>query len=108
MLGFSLLSPSLPVSVLRSLSASTGPRFRRLNAAVASLLDEYSLVSFTPLDISDEESIGDALLQVRSCEHLRHVYCCLGSQVAVQLPQAVDGDGSSVYCVKLLWCQTYM
>lgn len=47
-----------------SLSASTGPRFRRLNASVASLLDEYSLVSFVPLDISDEDSIGDVLLQV--------------------------------------------
>eukprot|EP00879_Flechtneria_rotunda_P005279 GHRR01005565.1.p1 GENE.GHRR01005565.1~~GHRR01005565.1.p1 ORF type:complete len:273 (+),score=103.11 GHRR01005565.1:450-1268(+) len=47
-----------------SLSASTGPRFKRLNAAVASLLDEWSLVSFVPLDITDEDSIGDVLLQV--------------------------------------------
>jgi hypothetical protein len=36
-----------------------------LNASVASLLDEYSLVSFVPLDISDEDSIGEVLLQVR-------------------------------------------
>lgn len=41
-----------------------GPKFRQLNAAVTSLLDEYSLVSFVPLDISDEESIGDVLLQI--------------------------------------------
>jgi hypothetical protein len=27
-------------------------------------LDEYSLVSFVPLDISDEESIGEVLLQI--------------------------------------------
>jgi hypothetical protein len=47
-----------------SLSANTGPRFRRLNAAVAGLLDEYSLVSFVPLDISDEDSIGEVLLQI--------------------------------------------
>jgi hypothetical protein len=47
-----------------SLSASTGPRFRGLNAAVAGLLDEYSLVSFVPLDISDEDSIGEVLLQI--------------------------------------------
>lgn len=52
-------------AVCCSLSASTGPRFRRLNASVASLLDEYSLVSFVPLDISDEDSIGDVLLQVK-------------------------------------------
>lgn len=31
---------------------------------MASLLDEYSLVSFVPLDISDEESIGEVLLQI--------------------------------------------
>lgn len=48
-----------------SLSVSTGPRFRRLNASVASLLDEYSLVSFVPLDISDDDSIGGVLMQVR-------------------------------------------
>eukprot|EP00882_Tetradesmus_deserticola_P005090 GHRQ01005362.1.p1 GENE.GHRQ01005362.1~~GHRQ01005362.1.p1 ORF type:complete len:277 (+),score=129.82 GHRQ01005362.1:409-1239(+) len=53
-----------PQHLLDSLSASTGPRFRRLNAAVAGLLDEYSLVSFVPLDISDEDSIGEVLLQI--------------------------------------------
>ncbi|KAF8063789.1 gpn3 [Scenedesmus sp. PABB004] len=53
-----------PQHLLDSLSASTGPRFRRLNAAVAALLDEYSLVSFVPLDVTDEDSIGDVLLQI--------------------------------------------
>lgn len=27
-------------------------------------MDEYSLVSFVPLDISDEDSIGEVLLQI--------------------------------------------
>lgn len=31
---------------------------------MCSLLDEYSLVSFIPLDISDEDSIGEVLLQI--------------------------------------------
>ncbi|WIA34439.1 hypothetical protein OEZ86_012773 [Tetradesmus obliquus] len=53
-----------PQLLMDSLSASTGPRFRRLNAAVAGLLDEYSLVSFVPLDITDEDSIGEVLLQI--------------------------------------------
>lgn len=53
-----------PQALLDGLSASTGPRFRRLNAAVASLLDEWSLVSFIPLDISDDKSIAAALLQL--------------------------------------------
>ena len=44
--------------------AQTAPQFRRLNDAVVQLLDDYAMVSFTPLDISDEESIEDLLLQI--------------------------------------------
>jgi len=43
------------------LSAATAPRYRRLNAAVAGLLDEFSLVSFLPLDSTDEESLAVVL-----------------------------------------------
>lgn len=43
------------------LSSATAPRYRRLNAAVAALLDEFSLVSFLPLDSTDEESLGVVL-----------------------------------------------
>ncbi len=44
------------------MSDSTGPRFRRLNKAVASLLDDFSIVSFIPLDITDEDSIAEVLM----------------------------------------------
>ena len=47
------------------MQASTGPQFQRLNAAVAGLLDEFSLISFLPLDVSDEDSITDVMNQVR-------------------------------------------
>lgn len=43
-----------PRHLLGRLTASTGPRFEALNRAVAALLDEFSLVSFVPLDIKDE------------------------------------------------------
>lgn len=33
---------------------------------MAELLDDYSMVSFTPLDIGDEESIEACLMQVDS------------------------------------------
>lgn len=46
------------------LGESTGPRFRRLNDAVASVVDDISLVSYVPLDINDEESVADALLHI--------------------------------------------
>jgi hypothetical protein len=47
-----------------ALDASTGPRFAALNAAVARLLDDFSMVAFVPLDIGDEESIEACLVQV--------------------------------------------
>lgn len=48
----------------RELDEQTAPRFRSLNAAVARLLDDYSMVAFVPLDNTDEESIETCLLQV--------------------------------------------
>jgi len=53
-----------PILLLESLSDSMGPRFKSLNKAVATVLDEFSLVSFIPLDITEEDSIGDVLLQI--------------------------------------------
>ncbi|GBF90441.1 hypothetical protein Rsub_03437 [Raphidocelis subcapitata] len=50
-----------PALLLARLSESTAPRFRALNTAVAQLLDEFSLVSFLALDITDEDSIGEVL-----------------------------------------------
>eukprot|EP00955_Chlamydomonas_euryale_P052319 355126-Chlamydomonas_euryale.AAC.3 len=44
-----------PKELQRRLANETGPRFRQLNRAVVQLLDEFSLVAFTPLDIKDEE-----------------------------------------------------
>jgi GPN-loop GTPase len=45
------------VDLLDGLNKSTAPKFRKLNASIASLISEYSLVSFIPLDLTDEESI---------------------------------------------------
>ncbi|PNW83992.1 hypothetical protein CHLRE_04g212650v5 [Chlamydomonas reinhardtii] len=50
--------------LLPQLAASTGPRFRALNKAMGQLLEEFSLVSFMPLDITDEDSIADILGQI--------------------------------------------
>lgn len=38
-----------------------GASFRRLNTAVASLIENFSMVSYLKLDASDEESVGDIL-----------------------------------------------
>ena len=46
------------------LDAHTGAGFARLNAAVAQLVDEWSMVAYCALDYSDEDSVGDVLAQV--------------------------------------------
>ncbi|KAL4223355.1 GPN-loop GTPase 3 [Mactra antiquata] len=42
-------------------------KFKKLNSAIASMIDDYSLVKFLPLDMSDEDSINDILLQIDTC-----------------------------------------
>ena len=46
------------------LHARMPARFRALNKRLAGLLDDYDMVSFLPLDITDEESVEHVLLQV--------------------------------------------
>ena len=41
-----------------------GEQFVRLNASIANLLDEYSMVSFFPLDYSVEESLQDLIAYI--------------------------------------------
>lgn len=50
--------------LLSDLNRSMPPRFKKLNRALAQLLDDYSLVNFLPLDISDEDSIHHVLCQI--------------------------------------------
>jgi GTPase SAR1 family protein len=57
------LSPS-GEALACELAAGTPPRYRLLNEAMCKILDEYDMVTFLPLDITDEESIGNILLQV--------------------------------------------
>lgn len=49
--------------LMEELSEHTGPRFLKLNAAMGNLLDEFSMISFVPLDVSSDESLADVLLQ---------------------------------------------
>jgi hypothetical protein len=39
-------------------------KFHKLNKAIARVIDDYSLVKFQPLDVSDEDSINDVLLVI--------------------------------------------
>lgn len=50
--------------LLDELQASTGSRFRKLNEAISQLIDDWSMISFSPLDYSEEDSIAYVLSQV--------------------------------------------
>ena len=39
-------------------------KFHKLNRALARVIQDYSLVKFHPLDVSDEDSIGDVLMVI--------------------------------------------
>lgn len=43
---------------------SLGPRYQKMNNAVGSLLDDFSLVSFLPLDATDVDSIAEVTLHI--------------------------------------------
>jgi hypothetical protein len=57
------LAPS-GAALAAALTKSTGPRFRALNESLARLLDDYDMVSFLPLDITDEDSLAAVVLHV--------------------------------------------
>lgn len=42
-------------------SVMGGGSFKRLNKAVAQLIDDFSMVSFLQLDVQDEDSVGGVL-----------------------------------------------
>jgi hypothetical protein len=62
------------------------PRFRALNAAVAQLLDEFSLVSFLTLDITDEDGIGEVLAHI-------DVATQFGEDADVKIREFEEGGG---------------
>jgi GTPase SAR1 family protein len=64
------LSEDLDIhSIIHSLSDGMDPRYRGLNEAFGKVLEEFSLVSFVELDISDEESIENVIATVNNSMH---------------------------------------
>lgn len=57
------LDPSVE-TILDDLAGGTSSKFEQLNVAMGALLEDYSMVSFVPLDISDDESVELVLSHV--------------------------------------------
>eukprot|EP00924_Labyrinthula_sp_SR-Ha-C_P005532 snap_masked-scaffold_68-processed-gene-0.79-mRNA-1 protein AED:0.01 eAED:0.01 QI:0/-1/0/1/-1/1/1/0/284 len=64
--GEGIISPSIWTirSMLEGKYKDASPRFKALNNAICTLLEEYSMVNFLPFDISNEEVIEYVLLQI--------------------------------------------
>eukprot|EP00026_Physarum_polycephalum_P014409 Phypoly_transcript_14922.p1 GENE.Phypoly_transcript_14922~~Phypoly_transcript_14922.p1 ORF type:complete len:225 (+),score=29.44 Phypoly_transcript_14922:273-947(+) len=50
------------VSLVSDLDSNTENKLHKLNHAIGSLLEDFNMVSFVPLDITDPESISEVLL----------------------------------------------
>ncbi|KAK4779058.1 hypothetical protein SAY86_006586 [Trapa natans] len=53
--------------ILLGLNLMMPPQFEKLNKVLAELVDEYSMVSFVPLDLRKESSIHYVLSQIDNC-----------------------------------------
>lgn len=61
------LDPELPALLDEEFDNSKfNNKFKKLNSAIATMIEDYSLVKFLPLDQTDEDSINDVLLQIDS------------------------------------------
>lgn len=56
-----------PRFLLSELNQRMAPQFGKLNKALIELVDEYSMVSFLPLDLRKESSIRYILSQIDNC-----------------------------------------
>lgn len=56
-----------PQNLLAELNERMAPQFQKLNKALIELVDQYSMVSFVPLDLRKESSIQYVLSQIDNC-----------------------------------------
>ncbi|KAI7951298.1 hypothetical protein MJO28_006982 [Puccinia striiformis f. sp. tritici] len=53
-----------PDLLLGEVNEKTNPKFHSLNQAISQLIQDFNMVSFLPLDITDEDSIGSILSHI--------------------------------------------
>lgn len=57
------LCPNI-LALVSELTDSLGPRFRKMNEELGRLLDDYSLINFSPLDLTCEESLASVMYRM--------------------------------------------
>lgn len=73
--------------LVNELSEHTSPKFMRLNAAMGALLDEFSMVSFVPLDVADTDSLATLLLMADQALQYEEE-----TETNTRLPEPEDDD----------------
>lgn len=53
-----------PMLLLEDINAETNPKFHALNQAIVDLIQDHNLVSFLPLDVTQEDSVGAVLSHI--------------------------------------------
>ncbi|EPQ28430.1 uncharacterized protein PFL1_04256 [Pseudozyma flocculosa PF-1] len=53
-----------PLLLAGEVNAKTNPKFHSLNQALVQLIEDFSMVSFMPLDVTSEESVGSILSHI--------------------------------------------
>ncbi|CAN4094204.1 unnamed protein product [Withania somnifera] len=56
-----------PQLLLAELNQRMAPQFQKLNKSLIEVVDQYSMVSFLPLDLRKESSIQYILSQIDNC-----------------------------------------
>jgi GTPase SAR1 family protein len=53
-----------PTILLSDLSETTSKRYNKLNSAIVTLISDYSLVQFLPLNMAEEDALSDVMLYI--------------------------------------------
>ena len=73
-------------SMIRSLDTQSQGKLKKLTQALCSVLDDYMLVSFVMLDVSDEESIEEVLMKTdHAIQYGNHALPCRSLLIATCL-----------------------
>eukprot|EP00054_Salpingoeca_dolichothecata_P019865 m.124226 g.124226 ORF g.124226 m.124226 type:complete len:271 (+) comp23413_c0_seq7:20-832(+) len=72
-------------TILQMINEETNPKRHSLNAAIATLIEDFSLVKFVPLDRTDEDSISTVLMHVDHCIQY-------GEDEEVKIPKQEDDE----------------
>ena len=58
------LEVNVPILLAEDQNSQTSPKFAALSGAIGELLDQWNLVNFVPLDITNEDAIADLLAHI--------------------------------------------